>query len=352
KDKSSMDNKEIEEKEKMEDEEAKKIVESITDSITSGDKKDIEESTRDIVKKASLAVGSLKETEFDIRFNPDDEDGDFYKKQCTLVKDASEFLLTVQIPSFIRDCLDHSGAPMEGMSLCDNLHNRGVNLRYLGVIANMLAKVPQLEYIYSIAASEVITRCAKHLFTSFMQNIELTYLSAAISHFLNCFLSNSSNLSVLLCSFPEERRHKKNKKGGKANNNSKNDSSAQEWASLSPKTLWADLCREASSYYNFSLPSALESQGIDAILDAYSLQKISLLRSFCLKTGIQIMHKEYSLEANSSSQIFSEEDILNIFPIVKHINPRATDAYNFYTTGQSKIQQGYLKDGYELISEA
>ena len=31
---------------------------------------------------------------------------------------------------------------------------------------------------------------------------------------------------------------------------------------------------------------------------------------------------------------------------------QASDAYNFYTTGQSKIQQGYLKDGYELISEA
>ena len=61
-------NKEIEEKNKMEEEEAKKIVESITDSITSGEKKDIEESTRDIVKKAALAVGSLKETEFDIRY--------------------------------------------------------------------------------------------------------------------------------------------------------------------------------------------------------------------------------------------------------------------------------------------
>jgi tetratricopeptide (TPR) repeat protein len=31
---------------------------------------------------------------------------------------------------------------------------------------------------------------------------------------------------------------------------------------------------------------------------------------------------------------------------------QATDAYNFYTTGQTKIQQGYLKEGYELISEA
>lgn len=63
----SGDNKDADEKKKMEEDEAKKIVESITDSITSGEKKDIEESTRDIVKRAALAVGSLKETEFDIR---------------------------------------------------------------------------------------------------------------------------------------------------------------------------------------------------------------------------------------------------------------------------------------------
>ena len=55
---------------------------------------------------------------------------------------------------------------------------------------------------------------------------------------------------------------------------------------------------------------------------------------------------------NKSVQSFTEDDIVNMYPIVKHINPRATDAYNFYTTGQSKIQQGFLKDGYELISEA
>lgn len=41
-----------------------------------------------------------------------------------------------------------------------------------------------------------------------------------------------------------------------------------------------------------------------------------------------------------------------MFPVVKHINPRASDAFHFYTTGQQKIQQGFLKEGYELISEA
>merc|ERR1719295_2403072 len=103
----------------MEEDEAKRIVESMTDSITSGEKQDMEDSTKQIVKKAALAVGSLKETEFDIRFNPDvfspgvvhPKDNANFKKECQLVQDAADFLITVQIPAFIRDCLDHSTAP-------------------------------------------------------------------------------------------------------------------------------------------------------------------------------------------------------------------------------------------------
>lgn len=77
----------------------------------------------------------------------------------------------------------------------------------------------------------------------------------------------------------------------------------------------------------------------------------SLLRSFTMKTGVQLLLRDYSLDVKGKA-CFAEEDILNIFPVVKHIHPRATDAYNFYTTGQTKIQQGFLKEGYELISEA
>ena len=61
--------------------------------------------------------------------------------------------------------------------------------------------------------------------------------------------------------------------------------------------------------------------------------------------------REYAFDVKNRNTFF-EEDIINVFPVVKHINPRASDAFHFYTTGQQKIQQGYLKDGYELISEA
>ena len=80
----------------------------------------------------------------------------------------------------------------------------------------------------------------------------------------------------------------------------------------------------------------------------YNMQHCSLLRNFCMKTGVQLRLREYFMDgssSNGSSLVFSDEDILNVFPRPKHINPRASDAYNFYTTGQSKIQQGYLKDG-------
>jgi len=338
----------------MEEDEAKRIVESMTDSITCGEKKDVEDSTKQIVKKAALAVGSLKETEFDIRFNPDvfspgvihPKDNVNFKKECQLVQDAADFLITVQIPAFIRDCLDHSTAPMDGQTLADAIHNRGINMRYLGKIADMLAKVPQLEYVHTIAVCELVMRSAKHLFTLFLQGMDMLSLSSSISHFLNCLLSSCPTPS---CTVPDQihkkRSRNKSKKSSKVSPLTPTDS--VEWANLTPKILWQQIKTEAKSYFDWNLPI----DNIDSFLEIIKLTKLNLMRSFCQKTGVQVMLREYQFD-NKSVQTFTEDDIVNMYPIVKHINPRATDAYNFYTTGQSKIQQGYLKDGYELISEA
>ncbi|KAJ8927906.1 hypothetical protein NQ314_019536 [Rhamnusium bicolor] len=349
-----------EKKSQMEDAEAKKIVESITD----GSKLELEESTKSIVRTASIAVGSLKDTEFDIRFNPDVYSPGIkhcesldppISKQRQLVKDGAEFLLTVQIPTFgkmfaslqIRDCLDHSSAPMDGFTLSEAMHNRGINIRYLGKVTSLLAKVKQLEYLHSIAVSELLLRSAKHIFTVYLQGCDMMNLSVAIAHFLNCFLYSGAVVNPLQGQdeFQSKNNKKRNKRRGRVNPLACNDNN--EWANLTPKSLWSQLKMELKSYFDYELLS----NDIETTIETYSLQKISLLRSFCLKTGIQILLRDYNFESKNKL-IFYEEDILNIFPIVKHINPRATDAYNFYTTGQNKIQQGYLKDGYELISEA
>lgn len=335
----------------IEADEAKKIVESITDNS------EVEESTKNIVKTASMAVGSLKDTEFDIRFNPDvyspgirhcDDVDPPLAKQRQLVKEAAEFLLTVQIPTFIRDCLDHSSAPMDGATLSETLHNRGINIRYLGKVCNLLSKVKQLEYLHSIAVNEIIMRSVKHLFTTFLQGAEMMNLSVAIAHFLNCLLYSGALANPLQGSvdeFQSKNNKKRNKRKGR--NNPLQCVDSNEWAMMTQKSLWISLKQELKAYFDYDLTS----HDIESTLEVYTLQKASMLRSFCLKTGVQILLRDYNFESKNK-QIFYEEDIVNIFPIVKHINPRATDAFNFYTTGQNKIQAGYLKDGYELINEA
>lgn len=90
---------------------------------------------------------------------------------------------------------------------------------------------------------------------------------------------------------------------------------------------------------------------MDALLAKYAIQKVSLLRIFSIRTGLQMLLREYHFE-HRSRPAFSEEDVLNVFPIVKHIAPRASDAYNFFQTGQRKIQEGSLREGYDYITEA
>ncbi|KAG5682061.1 hypothetical protein PVAND_011446 [Polypedilum vanderplanki] len=348
-----------EEDDKINTEEARKIVEAISDE------KQNAVDSKNVVRKACQAVGSLKETEFDIRFNPDvfspgirhaeselDTPGSL-KNQKKLVQEAAEFLLLRQIPNFIHDCLDHSSAPMDGITLTEQLHNKGIGIRYLGKIADILKTIPSLEYLHGIAVSELIVRSAKHIFNYYIQNADIMSMAVAISHFLNCFLTTQPIVQAPQVvndelSKTNKRRYNNKKNNTKMINANNSDASANEWTTLTQKSLWQLIKKELKAYWDYELNC---EHNIDKIVEHYKLQKISILRAFNLKVGLQILLREYNFESKNKPT-FNEDDIINVFPVVKHINPRATDAYNFYTTGQNKIQQGYFKDGYELISEA
>lgn len=171
-------------------------------------------------------------------------------------------------------------------------------------------------------------------------------LASAVSHFLNCLLCSCVQLPPP-SSNEELQIRQARRKGKRRNRHNILSYQDNEWANLSPKLLWTSIKNEIDSYYGFKL----NFDSVDTLCEVQSLQKISLLRSFCMKCGIQILLREYNFDHRNRAT-FTEDDILNVFPVVKHIQPRASDAYNFYTTGQRKIQDGFLKEGYELISEA
>ncbi|CAB1348925.1 unnamed protein product [Coregonus sp. 'balchen'] len=307
---------------------AKELAESLAAEDGSG----IDPKSREVVLNACKAVGSISNTSFDIRFNPDifspgvrfpEDSADDIQKQKQLLKDAAAFLVSCQIPSLVKDCLDHSALPMDGATLSEALHQRGINVRYLGNVLEFVDKTPakaQLEHFYRIGISELITRCAKHIFKTYLQGVELSALSAAVSHFLNCFLSSFPDAVAHLPADELVSRRKNRKRRNRVPGGGDNTA----WASLTPSELWKNIVSEAQSYYHFTL--------------------------HC-ENADQILIKEYNFDSRHKPA-FTEEDILNIFPVVKHVNPKASDAFHFFQSGQAKVQQGYLKEGCELINEA
>ncbi|KAM9853418.1 clustered mitochondria protein homolog isoform 1-T1 [Aulostomus maculatus] len=330
---------------------AKELAETLVAEDGSG----IDPKSREVVLNACKAVGSISNTSFDIRFNPDifspgvrfpDDSIDDVQKQKQLLKDAAAFLVSCQIPSLVKDCLDHSTLPMDGATLTEALHQRGINVRYLGSVLEFVDKTPakaQLEHFYRIGIIELITRCAKHIFKTYLQGVELSALSAAVSHYLNCFLSSFPDAVAHLPPDELVSRRKSRKRRNRVPGGGDNTA----WASLTPSELWKNIATEAQSYYHFTI----QSESVDQVVEIFGLQKITLLREISIKTGIQILIKEYNFDSRHKPA-FTEEDILNIFPVVKHVNPKASDAFHFFQSGQAKVQQGFLKEGCELINEA
>uniref|UniRef100_A0A8B9H9X9 Clustered mitochondria protein homolog n=1 Tax=Astyanax mexicanus TaxID=7994 RepID=A0A8B9H9X9_ASTMX len=325
---------------------AKELAESLATDDGSDPK------SREVVLNACKAVGSISNTSFDIRFNPDifspgvrfpEDSAEDIQKQKQLLKDAAAFLVSCQIPSLVSD---HTALPMDGATMTEALHQRGINVRYLGNVLEFVDKMPakpQLEHVYRIGITELITRCTKHIFKTYLQGVELSALSAAVSHFLNCFLSSFPD-AVAHLPADELVSRKKNKK---RRNRVPGGGDNTAWASLTPSELWKNIASEALRYYHFTL----QCESVDQAVEKYGLQKITLLREISVKAGIQILIKEYNFDSRHKPA-FTEEDILNIFPVVKHVNPKASDAFHFFQSGQAKVQQGFLKEGCELINEA
>ncbi|CAB3979322.1 clustered mitochondria homolog, partial [Paramuricea clavata] len=311
-----------------------------------------EKVSSEAVRSAAIAVGSLSETEFDVRFNPDAYNEEVRHAECEsvglpkdkqLTQDAASFLSHPVLATLIKDFISLTQSPMDGMSFTEILHTRGINIRYIGKIAICLAGKKDLEHVYKICISEMILRAAKKLFKVHMRQALQQNLATAVSHFLNCLLSSFPTPVPTIPNDEITHKKKKNKK----NRNKQNSNNEVIWAKLTPKLLWSWIVNEIRNHFGFEL----KQESIDEIISAYGLQPLSLLRSFCLKTGVQVLLCDYDF-SSKKSPTFNEEHIMNIFPIVKHTNPKASDAASLFEAAQNKLQSGFLSESHGIMVEA
>jgi protein TIF31 len=199
--------------------------------------------------------------ELDIRFNPDvftpsvkhvDPDGVECKRQKEQIVALGEFLLKEQIPAFLAELTQLRYDPTLSEGILIRLRNNfGINVRYLGMIAEKLRNMPELSYPFTVIVGELIARSAKHLFRQYLQCVGQQNLAGAVSHFLNCMFGSCPNPQATTPhSLANVQIRKRRAKKAQAEYHRQQ---SIDYRSFTPKTLWTRLKTDLSDQYGFNL---------------------------------------------------------------------------------------------------
>lgn len=340
---------------------------------TSDEKKDVDEKKEEQAEEEEIKIDV---NEFQLNFNPDvftsaKQPSEDVKQQEEIIREASKFLRDDIIPSMVLDFASYSISPLDGDALTKAMHRRGINMRYLGRLAELvsLSKDKRIEHIFDLAVQEMTVRASKRLLRNYLSKCSLEETPLCISHFLNCLLGarfNSKPSPVL----PE--------------GTNRNDF---EWAQLTPHTLKNALTQQILVRFRYKLTD-----------DAFDKLKLTpTLREICLRTGIQVHAKNYRTEPYSEEErathaaedaayqaaidrkkqesssrgnkkskkannvprspnrrttTFIPDDILNVMPTVKQASARSVFAEETFEAGKMSLAQGHKQLGLELLLES
>lgn len=320
---------------------------------------------------------------FQFALNPDvfsgqqpqsDEDKEEWAKDEADVRAACNHLLSEVLPRLIQELKDSEvGFPMDGQSLSTLLHKRGVNIRYLGKVAELADKEdPRLQALKRLVIQEMIARGFKHFAYSKLRNIPAPFAPAAVAHLLNCLLGGDVSTKPVAETEPALKLMY-----------SEVDFSFEQ---LTPESLKSEVQEQVALRYRYDLGNSWVEAG----------RQIQLLREVSLKLGLQLEMKEYAFTKEAASmtsvapevnpppatnghgttsskkkknkngsparaaspapalplQTFHADNIINIVPVVKEASPKSLLAEEALEAGRMSIAQDQKELGQELLLES
>ncbi|EAS32738.3 protein TIF31 [Coccidioides immitis RS] len=318
-------------------------------------------------------------SDFKLALNPDvfsgqvpqtDEEKEEWAQDEKEVRDACNYLRSKVLPELIQDLHDGDvGFPMDGQSLSQLLHKRGINVRYLGKLAALAKeKGARLQALTALMTQDMVARAFKHIANRYLRNLPSAFATSCIAHLLNCLLGTEVN-SKPRAEIDESLREIY----------PEGDFSFEQ---VTPTALKEDIEKQIKIRYRFSLDADWTS----------SLRHLQLLRDISLKLGLQLGAKNYAFDrsqlknqdhspaANGTrtpeeggkkkkkkgsdqasprpaqspapAVTFVPDDILNIVPIVKDASPRSALSEEALEAGRISLMQNQKELGQELILES
>ncbi|KAG9498954.1 Intracellular distribution of mitochondria [Fusarium musae] len=294
------------------------------------------------------------------------------------VRAAGKYLRDQVIPDLLKDLSESEiSFPMDGQSLSRLLHKRGINVRYLGKVAE-LSSDGRLRCLRDICVQDMVARAFKHVSAVYLRHLPVPAVPAAVSHLLNCLLGHRFNEKPVAELDPSIR----------------NLYTDADWSfeKVTPESLRENIEEQILQRFRYELDDEWHNQ----------VRPVQLLREVSLKIGIQLLAKDYSFTAETAAaattseaapakvekpvangqtngesgsskkkkkskareaspveaaapanvHTFNPEDVIDLVPLIKDSCPRSALAEEALEAGRISLLQNQKKLGQELLLES
>ncbi|KAJ6796078.1 protein TSS-like [Iris pallida] len=215
-----------------------------------------------------------------------------------LTRMADKFYDDVALPKLVADFASLELSPVDGRTLTDFMHIKGLKMCSLGRIVELAEKLP---HIQSLCIHEMVTRSFKHI---------LRAVVAAVTNFSDLPTTIAAVLNILL--------------GSSSMDNSDQDLSSEH----ALKMKWLEAF--TSKRYGWILKDEFQH-----------LRKFVILRGLCQKVGLELIPRDYDM---GSSNPFEKSDIISMVPVCKHVACSSADGRNLLESSKTALDKGKLED--------
>ncbi|XP_027167520.1 protein TSS isoform X2 [Coffea eugenioides] len=223
-----------------------------------------------------------------------------------LMKLAHKYYDEVALPKLVTDFASLELSPVDGRTLTEFMHLRGLRMCSLGRVVELAEKLP---HIQSLCIHEMVTRAFKHV---------LKAVIASVDNWANLPVAIASSLNFLLGSCTAEDT---------GSNFSDDYTLHLEWL----RTFLA-------KRFGWRLK--------DEIL---KLRKLSILRGLCHKVGLELVPRDYDM---GNPNPFRPSDIISVVPVCKHVGCSSADGRNLLESSKIALDKGKLEDAVNYGTKA
>ncbi|KAE9593567.1 putative tetratricopeptide-like helical domain, winged helix-turn-helix DNA-binding protein [Lupinus albus] len=220
---------------------------------------------------------------------------------CKSIQDlidlSQQYYTDVALPKLVADFGSLELSPVDGRTLTDFMHTRGLRIRSLGHVVKLSKK---LSHVQSLCIHEMIVRAFKHILQAVIAVVDKEKVVTAIAGALNLFLG-----------VPENRESDKSCK--------------------THPIVWKWLEVFLKKRFDWDVSN----------LNYNDVRKFAILRGICHKVGIELVPRDFDMD---SSTPFHKSDIVSLVPVHKQAACSSADGRQLLESSKTALDKGKLED--------